>query len=780
MSYDYLAKVGRDLPPLVEVCRGLEVKVQQKLNRQDYDAALRREWDDALKKAETKLRQFVTLKDRLDKQNGDDAAGMLTGAKVPKLNVPELEAELASLKERVGRQLTSLERLGSLESAIDKEQERVRVDELKEKQKEKEKEKEKHEQAEKEKQKEEALAAAAKAEAEAEAEKKAAEQAEQARKQQQQQREEEEERQKKIKADEEERKKEEEQETKEKEGKKAAGGGGHGDNLLNLIDSINDEVLSEILADDKQAGAAKPGRGRPPQQQKERRPRGERHSPRGEASSVAALAESSVVSPRRQPQPQPEPQEHVEPQLPVIDDEMEELRMRLKRLEEGEEMTSDKESELERVEKSLQDDFERGLARRSGGSSSSSSSEKGASPTLGTTQSGAAEEEATEEDSSYILHNDNEHNNDGEHDHTPRRKIPLDPITPRTKREFERQDKDEEEEADEIPEEKAGEREIKYLTLKKKPIPNKNKKKAQEEEEQKITFHEGEPPGYHRGGYLKRLERKAIVKHKWQTRWMRLDSQYLSVYGSAAEASKDKSGKLALQQYRLYDLEEVALARNIHGMEIAFKLRFNDRQVLLSASTKNLMAKWMLAIDSVAHRRNYNETETAFITKLSQRDVCLRRLYLPVTEDGIISCIVDDVEYKWRYRRDESSQVGELVSDDGTRAYTWDAEYLRPKSDSALDCGYGVWDGIWLTWYSADKRFVMRYQWHSAIEEFHFVSASPAIKTTFIEFPPFRYNGKVLLSSDRAFSWRVKGNKVPPPVVLSLQILYYQQNAKHK
>ncbi len=28
--------------------------------------------------------------------------------------------------------------------------------------------------------------------------------------------------------------------------------------------------------------------------------------------------------------------------------------------------------------------------------------------------------------------------------------------------------------------------------------------------------------------------------------------------------------------------------------EIAFKLRFNDRQVLLSASTKNLMAKWML------------------------------------------------------------------------------------------------------------------------------------------------------------------------------------------
>jgi hypothetical protein len=25
------------------------------------------------------------------------------------------------------------------------------------------------------------------------------------------------------------------------------------------------------------------------------------------------------------------------------------------------------------------------------------------------------------------------------------------------------------------------------------------------------------------------------------------------------------------------------------------------------------------AIDSVAHRRNYNETETAFITKLSQR-----------------------------------------------------------------------------------------------------------------------------------------------------------------
>jgi hypothetical protein len=43
-----------------------------------------------------------------------------------------------------------------------------------------------------------------------------------------------------------------------------------------------------------------------------------------------------------------------------------------------------------------------------------------------------------------------------------------------------------------------------------------------------------------------------------------------------------------------------------------------------------------------------------------------------------------------------------------------------------------------------------------------------------------RYNGKVLLSSDRAFSWRVKGNKVPPPVVLSLQILYYQQNAKHK
>jgi hypothetical protein len=31
-----------------------------------------------------------------------------------------------------------------------------------------------------------------------------------------------------------------------------------------------------------------------------------------------------------------------------------------------------------------------------------------------------------------------------------------------------------------------------------------------------------------------------------------------------------------------------------------------------------MMDDWQ-AIDSVAHRRNYNETETAFITKLSQR-----------------------------------------------------------------------------------------------------------------------------------------------------------------
>jgi hypothetical protein len=125
--------------------------------------------------------------------------------------------------------------------------------------------------------------------------------------------------------------------------------------------------------------------------------------------------------------------------------------------------------------------------------------------------------------------------------------------------------------------------------------------------------------------------------------------------------------------------------------------------------------------------------------------VCLRRLYLPVTEDGIISCIVDDVEYKWRYRRDESSQVGELVSDDGTRAYTWydvvlpppeitahgrffsprargwvprDAEYLRPKSDSALDCGYGVWDGIWLTW------FVLRLGPRSPLTPFSFCACS--------------------------------------------------------
>lgn len=42
--------------------------------------------------------------------------------------------------------------------------------------------------------------------------------------------------------------------------------------------------------------------------------------------------------------------------------------------------------------------------------------------------------------------------------------------------------------------------------------------------------------------------------------------EIVAVYGSAAEASQDKSGKQALQQYRLYDLEEVALARNIHGM----------------------------------------------------------------------------------------------------------------------------------------------------------------------------------------------------------------------
>jgi len=43
-----------------------------------------------------------------------------------------------------------------------------------------------------------------------------------------------------------------------------------------------------------------------------------------------------------------------------------------------------------------------------------------------------------------------------------------------------------------------------------------------------------------------------------------------------------------------------------------------------------------------------------------------------------------------------------------------------------------------------------------------------------------RYNGKLLLSSDRAFSWRVRASRVPPPVVLSLQILYYLEITKQQ
>lgn len=68
-------------------------------------------------------------------------------------------------------------------------------------------------------------------------------------------------------------------------------------------------------------------------------------------------------------------------------------------------------------------------------------------------------------------------------------------VTPRTKKDFERPDRDEED-GDELPEDKAGEREIKYLSIKKKPILT--GENGDEEEEQKITFHEGEPPAYHR------------------------------------------------------------------------------------------------------------------------------------------------------------------------------------------------------------------------------------------------------------------------------------------
>jgi len=213
------------------------------------------------------------------------------------------------------------------------------------------------------------------------------------------------------------------------------------------------------------------------------------------------------------------------------------------------------------------------------------------------------------------------------------------------------------------------------------------------------------------------------------------------VYGSAAEATQAKADKAtALQQYKLSELEEVALASNIHGMEVAFKLRFKDRQVLFSANTKNLMAKWMLAIDTAAFRSTISETQPPYLTKLEQRTMLLRRLYLPSTDDGPIYSIIGNVVYRWKYKKEEASSVGELVSNDGKRAFTWDSEYMRPKCESTNSWGYGLWDGIWLTWYTSEMGFIMRYQWHSAIEEFHFASACKAIEETFSVFPPFRFH----------------------------------------
>ncbi len=114
-----------------------------------------------------------------------------------------------------------------------------------------------------------------------------------------------------------------------------------------------------------------------------------------------------------------------------------------------------------------------------------------------------------------------------------------------------------------------------------------------------------------------------------------------------------------------------------------------------------------------------------------------------------------------RYSRHEGS-LGNLSLSDADVAFTWDGEYFRPVEGFDPHYGYAVWDSIWLTWYLPpstfihqspvvdyssnscvcrylpDKKFLMRYQWHSALEEFHFVSAVSPIKESRVRFPAFR------------------------------------------
>jgi hypothetical protein len=281
-----------------------------------------------------------------------------------------------------------------------------------------------------------------------------------------------------------------------------------------------------------------------------------------------------------------------------------------------------------------------------------------------------------------------------------------------------------------------------------------------------LVFHQGELPGFFRGGYLKRLERKAFV-HKWVLRWFKLDAHYLSVYANAAEATKDKSDKRTLQQYRLYDIEEITLARNLYGQELLFRVRLTDRQLFLTSTSKNLIAKWMLAIDTVAHRRNHKET--AYLSKLVKREVYLRRLFLNIFKEAVLTFYFDEKEHQWGYVRDKGSSEGRLEAFDGSFSLSWDGENIRPLSDKT--CGFGVWDSVWLTWYRPDKSFFLRYQWHTTIEEFHVAAA--ANKRGSSTYPPFRYNGKIFQSRDTVYTCSVRGEKVPPPIIMAVMVLYF-------
>ncbi|KAL6069482.1 hypothetical protein QOT17_007511 [Balamuthia mandrillaris] len=298
----------------------------------------------------------------------------------------------------------------------------------------------------------------------------------------------------------------------------------------------------------------------------------------------------------------------------------------------------------------------------------------------------------------------------------------------------------------------------------------------------KLSFSKGKSPSFVHLGYLNRLEKKGLKK-KWVTRYFTLDFSSLKVYKATDALGEDgvASSAWPIDEYRLYDLEEICFKQNIHKTEYCTKISFQTGNIYLHSKHRNVMIKWMLCVDTAANRKRVQSS--SYISKLRGRPTLMQEMYLYQFSEAVISGNSKGQSYEWHYLRKATDGYGiikRIQNEEGAEpiSFSWDGEHVQQLSGSPG--GHGSWDGVWFNWYvpGTKSEIFMRYQWHAKLQEFHHVASSPSsavlppthASPSSALLPRFKFVGKDVLSSDGQHNWSVAGRRVPPPLVMAVQL----------